>query len=149
MRIYRRTPLEERFWKYAKDQGDCIVWTGCVKPNGYGAFFPSRREKTYAHRWAYERYVGPIPKDMVIDHLCRNRRCVNPLHLEAVTQWVNNLRGETDSVRNMQKTHCKRGHELSLENLLKGRAREGRICKICHRERERRYRDEAHVRDGL
>ncbi len=70
----------------------CWVWMGARKPSGYGKF---GREGKYiaAHRWFYERARGPIPAKMVLDHLCRNPPCVNPDHLEAVTNAENGRRG--------------------------------------------------------
>jgi hypothetical protein len=88
-----------------------------------------------AHVWAFERAYGPVPAGLVIDHLCRNRSCVNPGHLEAVTHKVNILRGVSWAAQNAQKTHCKNGHLLVEENLIP-RSRGGRDCRICARASE-------------
>lgn len=72
----------------------CWEWTGGTDPTGYGRFFFDGR-MGYAHRFAYETAVGPIPAGFDIDHLCRNRRCVRPSHLEAVTRRENLMRGQT------------------------------------------------------
>jgi len=85
----------------------CWLWQGPLSPNGYG-----RTSKWYAHRAMYEILMGPIPPRLVIDHLCRVRRCVNPDHMEVVTRGENVLRGETVSARAARQTHCKRGHLL-------------------------------------
>lgn len=83
---------EERFEAYIDRSGSCWEWRGAVSDNGYGRM--RHNDGTFSvHRFAYERYRGPIPKDLVIDHLCRNRRCANPDHLEAVTQEENIRRG--------------------------------------------------------
>jgi hypothetical protein len=75
----------------------CWVWTGNVNPrNGYAMrwepMIARKRRKEYIHRQSYREYVGPIPDDMEIDHLCRNRACWNPAHLEAVPHQVNQRR---------------------------------------------------------
>jgi hypothetical protein len=77
-----------------------------------------------------------IPPDFDIDHLCRNRRCVNPEHLEAVTHRENMVRGDTFAARNAAKTHCSKGHPLSGENLV-NQKRGDRVCRICANARVR------------
>jgi len=94
------------------DEG-CWNWNGWLTLDGYGQCRAPRGSKQMAHRVAYEMFVGPIPVGLVIDHLCRNRSCVNPAHLEAVTQRENLARGIN---ANAVKTHCKRGHEYSKGN---------------------------------
>lgn len=90
------------------------------------------------HRLSYIIHKGEIPKPLTIDHLCRQTRCVNPDHLEAVTNKVNGLRGYSEPAKNARKTHCIRSHELSPGNLYK--YKEGRRCAECNRERAaRRY----------
>jgi hypothetical protein len=93
----------------------------------------------YAHRAVYEMEVGPIADGLEIDHLCRNRGCVNPAHLEPVTHKENVLRGATVPGLNAVKTHCLRGHEFDEENT-RHIARNGRrVCRACMRERCREY----------
>jgi hypothetical protein len=118
--------------------------------NGYGTAYvegPTRKGKQHgvhrkggknvlAHRLSYETFVGPIPIDKQLDHLCRNRLCVNPCHLEPVTQRENILRGEGVPAQNARKTHCKNGHELSPENVINPRKnRTERLCIICSKTR--------------
>jgi hypothetical protein len=91
-----------------------------------------------SHRYAYEISVGPIPEGLTIDHLCRVRACVNPAHLEAVTQWENTMRApETLGAINAAKTECLRGHPFSDENTYY--SRDGRRhCRECARTYEQR-----------
>jgi hypothetical protein len=95
-----------------------------------------------AHRASYETFRGEISAGMTIDHLCRVRRCINPAHLEVVTAYENVMRGEGPTARQRRQTHCKRGHPLTEDNLIGfPGTRTKRDCKLCHRERNRRYQD--------
>jgi hypothetical protein len=108
----------------------CWVWKNPLD-NGYGRFWVNNKTKL-AHRFSYEFFIGEIPRDKQLDHLCRNRSCVNPDHLEPVDIKTNVLRGEGLSAQNARKTHCKRNHPFSGENL-KINCRGQRICLTCHR----------------
>ncbi|MDQ4143885.1 MAG: HNH endonuclease [Actinomycetota bacterium] len=110
---------------------DCWVWTAATD-RGYGYFGLRKGCIKLAHRLAYEALRGPIPEDLTIDHLCRNRSCVNPWHMEPVPRGVNTARGG-----NGIKTHCKRGHKFTLENTRI--VPKGRDCRACHNERRRGY----------
>jgi hypothetical protein len=104
---------------------ECWVWPGARNRLGYGA--AKHEGKSYrAHRLVYQLRVGPIPDGLVLDHLCRNRACVNPAHLEPVTN-AENLRRAVE-----RRTHCKQGHEFTPENTYHGK--DGRSCRICGRE---------------
>jgi len=134
-------PPEDRFWpKVDKSSPDgCWEWQGYVAPTGYGEFSVNHITPILAHRFSFELLNGPIPPGMCIDHLCRNRKCVNPAHMEVVTTKENVLRGIGRSAENARKTHCLRGHPLFGENLLITN-RGQRYCRICNRESCRRTR---------
>lgn len=125
-------------------ESGCWVWDGSLSPEGYGKLTVNRRT-SYAHRVAYERYVGPIQRGLQLDHLCRVRCCVNPSHLEPVTQRMNALRGACGDVtrdRHAKKCACKSGHEFTAENTY-FYIRSGykcRVCKQCNRDRSRDYK---------
>lgn len=119
--------------------GSCWEWTAARNRNGYGQFGVERR-LWRAHRLAYELFVGPIPDGMELDHLCRNRSCVNPDHLEPVTHRVNTMRGETIMAANAAKTACLRGHPFNEENTYV-RSDGARLCRQCRRAYDRRLRE--------
>ena len=95
-----------------EENSTCWLWKGCINPNGYGQFNISGKMRG-SHRVSYELYKGKIPEGLVIDHLCRVRHCVNPEHLEAVTNQENCLRGISHQ---SLKTHCPHGHEYNKIN---------------------------------
>lgn len=142
------------FWskvdKSSEGQG-CWEWLGTLNPGGYGVLygvegFPHGR---LTHRHAYEALVGAIPEGLHIDHLCRNRRCANPAHMEPVTNSENVKRGFGPSVgganlraaraKQAAKTHCLRGHEYVGGNvrLANRRGRPYRLCVECTRAYDR------------
>lgn len=114
----------------------CYLFIGAVGPNGYGRLgVGSRGSGTiYAHRASYEIHVGPIPHGLTIDHLCRNKLCVRPAHLEAVTATENTRRAA------VVKTSCPQGHPINDLNTQQGVGRAGRQCRVCSREYKRRLR---------
>jgi hypothetical protein len=130
----------DRFVERVPEAG-CWIWMGSMAVNGYGMFKVRAGEQVLAHRFAYERAHGAVPDGLSLDHLCRVRCCVNPVHLEPVTTRVNILRGVGVTSANARKTHCHRGHEFTPENTVRaGRNGEGRRCRIC------RQRDAARAR---
>ena len=126
--VLRRARVEP-FWDRVAPDGDCLLWP-TSSSTGYGSL--SRAGRTLlAHRVAYEQMVGPIPEGLTLDHLCRNRACVNPDHLEPVTMRVNVLRGVGFAGKNARKTHCLRGHAYDAENTRHYGPR--RRCRACER----------------
>lgn len=107
----------------------CWAWIGSRATGGYGSIWRDGRN-VHAHRAVYELLVGPIPDGLHIDHLCRNRNCVNPDHLEPVTLVENILRGEGIMALNARKTHCMHGHPFTEENT-HWRARDGKLWRSC------------------
>lgn len=116
----------------------CWSWSGANNGNGYGRFY-SEGTRIYAHRVAYEALVGTVPAGMELDHLCRNRGCVNPAHLEPVTHRENTLRGHTVAAVKARQTHCVHGHQFDAANTLT--LHDGtRRCRPCSRRRKAAYR---------
>lgn len=124
------SPRNRLLSKAVAGHGGCLVWTARLNHEGYGRFW-LRGKQVQAHRAAYELLVGPIPDGLQIDHGCRNRRCINPHHLEPVTARENVMRGNTPAAENAAKTACLRGHVFDEANTYispKG-SRECRACR--------------------
>ena len=132
---YRVRTVKERFWENtsANSSDACWLWTGGLNRAGYGRLSVGGRRggPVLAHRWAYESFVGPIPEGLVLDHLCRTPNCVNPYHLEPVTQQENTRRADLsgNGQHFREKTHCPQGHSYSGANLYTHRGH--RHCRAC------------------
>jgi hypothetical protein len=133
--------MEIRFWRHVNKDGPngCWKWTGTKGHAGHGLMYRAPHKKVAAHRFSYVLHGGVIPEGLVLDHLCRNTNCVNPAHLEPVTRGENTLRGDTITGNNLRKTHCKRGHPFTPENLW-AHPTGARRCKTCESENQRKRR---------
>lgn len=128
-------PLLERITAKINVDGVCWEWTGAKNKYGYGAIQRGRRTGVVrVHRALWEELVGPVPDGLELDHLCRNRACCNPDHLEPVTRQVNVDRGSRAAGR-PRRTHCTHGHPLTPDN-----TRPSGACRQCANNRNREYR---------
>lgn len=139
----RRSALDRFAEKIATTDSGCVVWIASRNNSGYGTFNVGVRS-TVAHRWSYEYHVGPIPDGLDLDHLCRNRACVYPEHLEPVTTSANLLRGVDVGQANAVKTHCPANHPYSGANLYVPPSRpNNRMCRTCRRDQKMRAKEQA------
>lgn len=118
------------FFSRVEIASGCWRWIGGVNGRGYGMF-----NGKSSHRFTYSWFVAPIPEGLVIDHLCLNKLCVNPAHLEAVTDLENRRRAAA------LRTHCRHGHEYTPENtgIQRVNGRPYRDCRACHRAKQTAY----------
>lgn len=152
--MVKKISIEEHMTRYTIADNGCWHWQGYVSPTtGYGTFLQRTNgvAKThYVHRAAYDHHNGPIPDGLVVDHTCHNtddtcfeaseclhRRCINPDHLESVTQAVNIERGKGLAALNAAKTHCPAGHVYDIENTATFSGK--RHCKTCAKAADRRH----------
>ena len=131
------------FWSYVdKTEDGCWLWNGATNQQGYGICrYEGKAQR--AHRVVYTKVVGEIPDGLFLDHLCRIPSCVNPTHLEPVTNKENLLRGEVgrkNKERILSNTTCAHGH-LYDRVVTRSDGRQERTCSTCQRESNRRYRE--------
>lgn len=125
----------ELFWKKVDKAAPngCWMWTGSLSRDGYGQHSTGRRageiDTRNTHRISWILLRGPIPRGLTIDHLCRNRACCNPEHLEPVPLKTNLHRGNTIPRAHALRTHCPQGHPYSDENTYRHKGR--RYCRTC------------------
>jgi hypothetical protein len=130
-----RGDVSTRFWARTVSNGECVEWVGPRNLKGYGTFRASaNRGSMLVHRWAWEQAYGPIPDGKEIDHLCRNRACVNVAHLEAVSHRTNVRRG----IRNRPRIYCPRGHLFRDGYVGPNGCLQCRICKAIEARLRRR-----------
>ncbi len=126
---------KEKFLSKVNKAEKCWEWLGFINEKGYGESYAGGKKS--AHRLSYELFNGKIPHGLQIDHLCRNRKCVNPDHLEAVSRRVNILRGQAPSANNARKDICKKGHPYKGDNLVLYKRKQTntwwRVCRECRR----------------
>ena len=127
--------LVARFWKNVRVTDGCWEWLLSLNDHGYGQI-RINRQPFRAHRLSWQIHHGPVPEGMCLDHLCRNRACVNPAHLEPVSVRENNLRGVGACASNAKKTSCRFGHLYTPENTYRRPGFNFRECITCMRGRE-------------
>lgn len=137
-----KTPLERFVEKIQYREDGCWQWTGTITRKGYGLFH--HHKMVAAHRWAFIHFRGSIPDQLQIDHLCRNRACVNPSHLDVVTNRENVVRG--NEARGGLRSHCDQGHEYTEANTYWNNG--NRFCRECRRRFNREAKERARAKGG-
>lgn len=136
--IARRTTCENRGFS-----SECMIWVGCSLPSGYGKL-RFQKADWLAHRLAHAAFNGAIPEGYQVDHLCEQKDCCNPDHLEAVTPQTNTVRALVANGQRLAPDICKNGHHRTEGNLHKGR------CKQCTAASVQRWkRERSHKRDAI
>ncbi len=138
MYMFEFTPdFLTKFWSRVKKSNNCWEWTATLDGRGYGKCYWKHKQLS-SHIISYQLMVGDVPEGLELDHLCRNKKCVNPDHLEAVTHRENMLRGFAPSAIHARKTHCPQGHLYNGINLITYGT--NRKCRICKNATQRKYK---------
>lgn len=128
----------ERFLKRVEVTSGCWIWKSSVDKRAGYARISDNGKQWLVHKWVWEQMGFRVPDGFELDHLCRNRRCVNPFHVEPVTHRENLLRGEGFPARNAQKTTCAKGHPYAGDNLYLTPREGHRRCRQCNRDNGKR-----------
>lgn len=142
--------VKARFWSKVDPSigtRECWEWLGTKTSGGYGNFFMQGKWFT-AHRLSYSWCRKEVTEGLTLDHICRNRACVNPLHLRELTLVENVMIGESPPAKNARKTLCQKGHELSGKNLYVNARTGYRSCRRCSADAQMRYRKLKEADDG-
>lgn len=145
--IARDMPEEERFWAKVRKTSECWEWSGSRTAAGYGNVRLPNGKNGYAHRISYRFLRGGIPDGLVIDHLCRNRACVNPAHLEPVTHAENVRRGAAPYGPVRDK--CRHGHDITIPENVYTLPGGNHRCRLCAKTHESRRAEARHERGDL
>ena len=150
MRLKLNARQQKNFWSKVNKTESCWLWAGPLNDRGYGQFRVGKL-MCRAHRVAYAAAVKLPPRHYVMNHLCYTRNCVNPSHLEAVTQYENLMYSDSPVKLNKLKTHCKRGHPLEGDNLYLKKGKHGykRVCVTCKNTYLREWRAEKRRKESL
>jgi len=142
MRVRNRPHTVESLMALTRPDGDCMIWQGTARVNGYGVTVYMGKQTT-THRIMYQLHTGqPVPDGVEVDHICNNRRCINPAHLQAVSH-TENMR-----LARERRTTCRAGHEWNDDNTYitfikrkQGGLREQRYCRVCRAIAQQNFRE--------
>lgn len=137
----------ERLSTYVQVTGCCWYWIGAINDAGYGVAAAGNGRSKLAHLWVYELLIGPTPKGLDGDHLCRVHSCVNPDHIEFVPHLVNLMRGV--GYYDGKKTHCKRGHDMRGPNRYINPTSGDSYCRVCGATKQREYTRRKGVKNDI
>lgn len=129
--------------RYLLCEDGCFIWKRNIDGKGYGNF-SYKGKRILAHRFSFRAFKSKIPKDLVVDHMCKNKLCVNPKHLRLLTRVKNVMIGKGIPALNAKKSKCKNGHNFSGKNLLIRKNMNGnkkRKCRICCNLTQKKYYD--------